>query len=59
MKYLITVQKGKSRWFWNLKHRNGHILAHSEQYSSRFKARQTAKTLAAAFKRGLCQLDLG
>jgi len=58
MKYRIVVQKSKNRkWFWDLVHKNGHVLAHSEMYSSRAKAVQTAETLAGAFKRGTCWLE--
>lgn len=58
MKYKIQVCKGKKQWYWILKHKNGHTLAHSEQYSSRYKAKQTASTLYESFKRGCCALEL-
>jgi uncharacterized protein YegP (UPF0339 family) len=59
MKYLIEVVKGRTKWRWRLCHKNGHILAHSEDYSSRFKARQTASQLFKQFKRGTCTISLG
>lgn len=48
MKYKISVLKNKRGcWFWNLKAGNGHILAHSEEYSRKAKALQAAVKFAA------------
>ena len=41
--YKIQVVKGKKQWFWRIVARNGKTLAHSETYSSKGKAVQTAK----------------
>ena len=35
-------------WYWKLVGSNGRTLGHSEQYSSKAKAVQTAKRVAAA-----------
>ena len=54
MKYKIKVLKKKSGWYWRLEHKNGHVISHSECYSTRGKAVQTANNLAESFKSGLC-----
>lgn len=39
----VELLKGeKGTWYWRLKAGNGKVLAHSETYSSRLKARKTA-----------------
>lgn len=57
MKYTIEVLKrrrriGKSKYYWRLKHENGEILAHSENYSSHSKAIKTATKVLLNFKSG-------
>src|SRR3990167_6388453 len=49
--YYISVVKLKKQWYWTIS-RNGEILAHSEQYSSRVKARKTAKHLFERMQAG-------
>lgn len=50
-RYVELVKKNKD-WFWRLRAANGQLLAHSETYSSKTKARKTAmnvfKDLAAS-----------
>ncbi len=45
-KYKIQVVRGKRKWYWRIVYLNGRTLAHSEMYSSKAKARQTARNLA-------------
>lgn len=33
------------KWYWRIKASNGRIIAHSETYSSKFKAEQTIASL--------------
>ncbi len=43
VKFRVEIKKNpEGKWFWHLKTRNGKILAHSENYSSRAKALKTA-----------------
>lgn len=53
--YKIEVQKGRTRWFWRLKHHNGNILAHSETYSTKAGAMGTADRLARYLK---CKVEV-
>ena len=40
----LEVLKGRSgKWYWRIKSPNGRILCHSELYSSKQKAVQTAR----------------
>ena len=42
----VEILKGKSKkWYWRVRAKNGRILCHSEQYSSRAKALQTARSV--------------
>lgn len=52
--YKIEIIESKKKYYWRIVHKNGKILAHSEKYSTRGKAKQTAKNLFAAFKKGTC-----
>jgi len=46
--HIVELLKNKNgRWYWRLKYNNGSVLAHSETYSSKSKARRTARNLAA------------
>lgn len=56
MKYKIKILKKRSGWYWRIEHRNGHVLVHSEVYSSRNKAKQSAGRLYDNFKFGVCSL---
>ena len=56
MKYIIEVLDKKKSYYWRLVHKNGKILAHSENYSSSAKAMQTAANVANSFKKGTCHL---
>ena len=42
----IKIVKGAEGFFWKLVAKNGETLAHSEIYSSKTKALQTAKKVA-------------
>ncbi len=48
--YEIILVKGRKNWFWRLIARNGKTVAHSETYSSKQKARKTAKKLSLRLK---------
>jgi len=39
---MLQVLKKNSKWYWKMIAENGKVLAHSEQYSSKRKALQTA-----------------
>ena len=54
MKYKIVVHKKRKHWYWKLEHRNGHVLASSETYSSRYKACQTAHGVYSDFRKNNC-----
>lgn len=41
----------KCLWFWRIKADNGKILAHSEMYSSKTKARKTMMRVLDQFSR--------
>lgn len=42
----LEIRKGKSgKWYWRIKATNGRIVCHSETYSSKSKAIQTAKQI--------------
>jgi len=58
MKCTIVVLKKRKQWYWKLIHRNGHDLATSETYSSRYKACQTAHGVQSLFKRGMCKFEI-
>jgi uncharacterized protein YegP (UPF0339 family) len=58
MKYRLSIRRGKSGWYWTLKHRNGKTLAHSEVYKTEYKAKQTATNIVDSFKRSLCILEV-
>lgn len=45
-KYIIEVKRGVRKFFWHLKHANGRILAHSEEYSSKQRAMKTARGIS-------------
>lgn len=50
MKYRIEVIVFRGQWHWRIVHKNGQILAHSEKYSSKRKAMQTAKAVMLNMK---------
>lgn len=57
MKYkIIVMQNIVGDWYWLLCHKNDKILAHSESYSSKGKAKQTAKNIQKSFRLGICDL---
>ena len=41
----IVVLKKRNQWYWKLVAKNGKTLAHSETYSSKAKARQSARSV--------------
>lgn len=44
----ITVFKGKdSQWYWNLKARNGQVMAQSEGYTKKANAERAADRMDA------------
>lgn len=43
MEYQMIVYKKPAGWRWKIVHKNKHILSSSESYSSKRKAKQTAK----------------
>lgn len=45
MKYKIQVRKGRKGFYWKILSLNGRTLAHSETYTRREKAKQTALNL--------------
>jgi uncharacterized protein YegP (UPF0339 family) len=42
----IGIVKGKVKWFWRIRARNGEILLSSQGYYSRWSAKRTAQRLA-------------
>ena len=46
----IVLKKGWFRWYWKMIGKNGETLAHSETYSSKYKAKATAEKVAAALR---------
>ena len=52
MKYCIEIFKDWNLHtnYWRIKSKNGEVLAHSENYSSYRKARQTARALSKETK---------
>lgn len=44
-RFRLEVLKKRSKWYFRLVARNGNTLMHSECYSSKYKATQSAKSI--------------
>jgi len=47
------LQHTNGKWFWRIEYNNGNILAHSETYGTKAKARRAARNLAAKIVAGV------
>lgn len=44
---ILSTSEERKMYYWRLKAKNGEILAHSEQYTTKAKALKTAKAILA------------
>ena len=56
--YNIQILKKRALWYWRLVASNGRVLAHSEQYSSKSKARRMAMKFAVDVNVGKASIDI-
>jgi len=58
IKFKIVVKQNKDQqWFWHLVGRNGEVLAHSESYSSKHKALDTATAVFSAMDQATLAIE--
>ena len=41
----LEILKGKNKWYWRIRAKNGRIIAHSETYSNKYQAQKTVRAV--------------
>ncbi len=52
------LKNANNKWYWRIVAANGNILAHSEAYSSKAKARKTVRSVARAVRHTFIPIEV-